>query len=226
MNKDRPSRKPRRSYDNSLRLEHANRTRERILESAVQVLTDGDGKVSSLAEVARAAGVSEPTLYRHFGTRERLLEELEAHWQTKLGFPGLPTKVDDLPAHVGRLFDTFEEHAPLLRSSIRNGVGWEMRLRGRAKRINRIRELVVEKHPDLDDREIDRLTGVLRVLASWEAFDTLTQLGLSSRDAGEAVTWAMKILMANAPTGAGKKSVRAGSPTKSSGKRPAKEKEA
>jgi AcrR family transcriptional regulator len=49
----------------------ARRNRERLLESAAAAFADGD---TSLEAIARAAGVGIGTLYRHFPTREFLVE--------------------------------------------------------------------------------------------------------------------------------------------------------
>jgi AcrR family transcriptional regulator len=51
----------------------ARRNRERLLETAVAAFAVGDGPVS-LEAIARGAGVGIGTLYRHFPTREALIE--------------------------------------------------------------------------------------------------------------------------------------------------------
>jgi AcrR family transcriptional regulator len=51
----------------------AQRNRQRLIEVAQRAFTAGDGKVS-LEAVARQAGVGIGTLYRHFPTREALVE--------------------------------------------------------------------------------------------------------------------------------------------------------
>lgn len=51
----------------------ARRNRERLLEVAAQAFTDGGAEVS-LEAIAREAGVGIGTLYRHFPTREALVE--------------------------------------------------------------------------------------------------------------------------------------------------------
>ena len=51
----------------------AQRNRERILEAAKAAFTR-DGASASLDEIARQAGVGSGTLYRHFATREALIE--------------------------------------------------------------------------------------------------------------------------------------------------------
>lgn len=51
----------------------AQRNRERILEVAKQVFTR-DGAAASLDEIARRAGIGSGTLYRHFPSRDTLIE--------------------------------------------------------------------------------------------------------------------------------------------------------
>ena len=53
----------------------ARRNRERILEIAKEAFTRSGGSIN-LDEVARQAGVGPGTLYRHFPTRDALLEEV------------------------------------------------------------------------------------------------------------------------------------------------------
>jgi AcrR family transcriptional regulator len=51
----------------------AQRNRERILEAAKEAFTR-DGAATSLDEIARQAGIGPGTLYRHFPTRDTLIE--------------------------------------------------------------------------------------------------------------------------------------------------------
>jgi AcrR family transcriptional regulator len=52
----------------------AQRNRERLLEAATAAFLAADGTVVSLEAIARAAGVGIGTLYRHFPSREALVE--------------------------------------------------------------------------------------------------------------------------------------------------------
>ena len=58
-------------------------TRERILEATVEVLARSGTRRLSLSDVAATAGVSRPTLYRWFVSKETLLEAFGVYEQQK-----------------------------------------------------------------------------------------------------------------------------------------------
>lgn len=52
-----------------------------LIETAIRLFTDGSYRGTTTAEIARAAGVSEPILYRHFASKRALyLATLEHVW--------------------------------------------------------------------------------------------------------------------------------------------------
>jgi len=88
-------------------------TRQRILASAAGVLA-GRGN-TSMAEIAAAAGIARGTLYRHFPTRESLLQALEAAANeearvrlAEAGIDGVP--VDEGLARATRALVAVGEH--------------------------------------------------------------------------------------------------------------------
>ena len=55
--------------------------RRRLIETALRVFTEGSYRGTTTAEIARAAGVSEPILYRHFASKRDLyLAALDHVW--------------------------------------------------------------------------------------------------------------------------------------------------
>jgi AcrR family transcriptional regulator len=55
--------------------------REHLLETAARVFTEGSYRGTTTAEIARAAGISEPIIYRHFASKRDLyLATLEYVW--------------------------------------------------------------------------------------------------------------------------------------------------
>ncbi|MDH6538459.1 TetR/AcrR family transcriptional regulator [Streptomyces sp. SPB4] len=85
----------------------ARRNRERILEAAREVIGE-QGTDASLRDVARRADVGLGTLYRHFPTRDTLLEAL-----LRTGFGALTAQADALadrePSPEGALADWLGE---------------------------------------------------------------------------------------------------------------------
>ena len=62
----------------------AQRNRERIVEVAREVFRER-GYDASLDEVAKRAGVGPGTLYRHFPTRDALLDAIMQIWVERVG---------------------------------------------------------------------------------------------------------------------------------------------
>jgi AcrR family transcriptional regulator len=67
-----------------------------LIETAIRLFTDGSYRGTTTAEIARAAGVSEPILYRHFASKRALyLAALEHVWaKTREGWE---RKLDQAP---------------------------------------------------------------------------------------------------------------------------------
>jgi AcrR family transcriptional regulator len=72
-------------------------TRERIVEAAERVMRERGLARTTTKEIARAAGYSEGTLYKHFESKEDLFLAVLAE-----RFPAFVALVEELPARVGR----------------------------------------------------------------------------------------------------------------------------
>src|SRR5438093_1006429 len=96
---------PGRTYRSTLRDEQTDGTRIRILEALVRTMAAGVAGLSVPA-VAREAGVSIPTIYRHFGSKQGLLEALQPYVIQKGGLvpDTILESLDDFGSTVRRLF--------------------------------------------------------------------------------------------------------------------------
>jgi AcrR family transcriptional regulator len=72
-------------------------TRERIVEAAERVMRERGLARTTTKEIARAAGYSEGTLYKHFESKEDLFLAMLTE-----RFPSFVALVEELPARVGR----------------------------------------------------------------------------------------------------------------------------
>jgi AcrR family transcriptional regulator len=70
-------------------------TRELILDAAVRIFAEAGSRGAATRRIAEAAGVSEVTLFRHFGTKEALLEEALAWVARRVEVAPLPEKPAD-----------------------------------------------------------------------------------------------------------------------------------
>ena len=97
----------------SLREEQRALTRTRILEALAELIESHHPLDVTMAAVAERAGVSEPTLYRHFDTKRNLFKALgsELYRQSTAGAP--LNSLDDL---LGFLPALYEQFLPILQS--------------------------------------------------------------------------------------------------------------
>jgi len=67
-----------RAYRSPLRRAQAQATRQRVFDAALGLFADRGYAATSIAGIARAAGVARETIYATFGSKRRILEELVA----------------------------------------------------------------------------------------------------------------------------------------------------
>jgi AcrR family transcriptional regulator len=67
---------PRRKYVSAHRQEQAARTREAVLDAALKLFTEGGWTSTTIAAIAREAGVSKETIYSIWGTKTAVVAEL------------------------------------------------------------------------------------------------------------------------------------------------------
>src|SRR4051812_2774785 len=117
-----PNKGATRTYSSPLRAEQMERTRERILEAAAEQLLEEGIEELSLPRAARRARVSVPTVYRHFSTKEALMQELTDWVDRKLRLSEVPQSIDQFPEYVPRFFVHLDENEPLVRARLLSNV--------------------------------------------------------------------------------------------------------
>lgn len=160
----------------------AQRNRERILEVAKQAFTRSGANIS-LDDVARQAGIGAGTLYRHFPTRDALLEAVYRSGVEKLAaaereFAAAMPPVEALRAWM-RLFVDYMAAKQIIAPALNTIVGGPSKLfEATGVQIKGAINALVERaiksgdiRPDLDPLDLLRaLVGVSNVASSpdWE----------------------------------------------------------
>lgn len=175
----------------------ASSTRERILGALAEVVLEGGLSDFSVQGVADRCGVSHRTVYRHFPTRESMLDGLVEQISAAMAAAGGAAKVehvDELPGAVARNFGLFTDHEALAKAAVRFSVGTATENRDRRQRTDAVEAAVAQLGLADDDARL--VAGVLRHLSSSRTWLLLREAGLDAADTTAAAAWAIEILVA------------------------------
>ena len=191
-----------RPYRSQLREEQAEGTRERILEATLRLTASGLASLS-IPAVAREAGVSVPTIYRHFRTKGALLSAMYPFAARRTGLDAVPdpTSVEELRAAIRAYIERLDGLEDMARAAYASPIADEVRhatMRSRVRRIERVADSV---KPKLRKIHRDRITRLLVVLTSSSALRMWRDhLGASVEEAADDIEWVVRAAIAAATT--------------------------
>ncbi|MGH7922695.1 MAG: TetR/AcrR family transcriptional regulator [Candidatus Dormibacteraceae bacterium] len=182
----------------SLREEHADATRVRILSAVVELLEAGQVEELTVPSIAAAAGVSLRTVYRYYPTREKLLEAAARWIGEELFRHPYPRDLDEVAERFRTEAAHFDQRPGLVRVLALSQLGREVRAYRRRGRLDAIRQALGDEVGALPEDELRRAGAVLAYLHNLLAYTTMREEnGLSGEDVGEAVAWAIRTLVAD-----------------------------
>jgi AcrR family transcriptional regulator len=185
---------PTRVYRSELREEQTDETRARILDATMRVMSTGLAGLSVPA-VAKEAGVSVPTVYRHFRTKRDLLAAVYPHVARRLGLDTIPDprSLDDLHPLIRAIVERLDGLDDLSRAAMASPGASEVRHATMPARYERISRLADSIEPKLRKADRDRITRLLVVLtASGSLRMWRDHLGLSPDEVAEEVDWIVR----------------------------------
>lgn len=195
-----------RPYRSQLRAEQAEETRARILDATVRVMADGLAYVS-IPAVAREAGVSVPTVYRHFATKRDLLAAVYPHVVRRAGLDQLrpPRSMAELRNGVRAYFDHVESYDDLARAAMASPAAEEARHLNMPDRLAIFRQVADSIVPRPSKVDRDRIARLLVILTASSALRMWRDhLGLSVDEAADDVDWMVRAAIAQATGGNGR----------------------
>lgn len=192
--------RPRRAYASGLRDQQAEATRTQILEALVRTMANGVAALSVPA-VAREAGVSIPTIYRHFGSKQGLVDALNPYVVAKGGLmpDRLPETLAEFEPMVRKMFRNLAGMDLTLRAAMASELGRHVRRATMSKRLGVIREVIRRFAPELPEDERDRLANLILILGATPTFHAYRDyLGLGPDASAHLVSWALGTLLEGA----------------------------
>src|ERR1700693_5353799 len=157
----------------------------------------------SVPAVAREAGVSVPTVYRHFGTKNDLLAEVYLHVvrRTAPGELVLPRTLDELRDGVRAAFEGLDSADDLARAAMASPAAAEARRMGMPARLEIYRRMADAIAPRLAQGDRGRIARVLTILISSSALRLWRDhLGSSVEMAADDIDWGIKAAVAGRTT--------------------------
>lgn len=199
MNKPQP-----RNYSSPLRRARALETRERILAGVASWLQSETSSDFTLEAIAAEAGVERRTLFRHFATREALLEAFWIWINARVTPQTLPGSLAELIAAPRETFARFDAEEGVIRASLHTPAGRAMRMGAVAARRRAFRSALGDATRGASATDRRRLETVVHALYSASAWEAMRDYaGVSGSQAGDAASWALEILVESVRRSAG-----------------------
>ena len=110
--------------DGRLRRSQAAR-RERVIAAVLELAAEGGYDAIQVRPIAERTGISSDTIYRYFGSRDRLIAEAVAQWSNREIYEPAPTWLDgetaaeQLLSYYRQLFTVWEANPRLLETYVR-----------------------------------------------------------------------------------------------------------
>jgi AcrR family transcriptional regulator len=170
-------------------------TRDVIVDALIAQLLETGAYDLTYFALARRAGVSVRTLYRHFPTRDDLLDELSRRVNVVVALKEIPRSRESTVALVRTLFATFDRNAPIVSAQIQAGLAGKVRARARQKRVNVVEHVFAQAMPGLAADRRRAAAGLISVLLSANTWARLRdETGLDGTQSGDVTAWAVDTL--------------------------------
>lgn len=183
-------------YESPLRTEQAQATRERILAGVRTMFEQDPDNALGFDELATVSGVNRRTIFRHFPTKEALLEAFWNDANASLGVRFWPESEKDLTALPPALFASLDGIDGIVRASHASGAGRQMRLQANEERQAAFRKSLAEISKGLAPERSKQLEATVQLLFSATAWQTMKDYwSLSGEEAGKAAAWAIEALL-------------------------------
>jgi AcrR family transcriptional regulator len=173
-------------------------TRDAVLDAVVEVFRDR-GFEFSVQEVADRAGLAHRTVYRHFPTRDALIDGVAERFEASFAERGF-TEGDTIDEVVDRIvarFAWFDSESDLVHAVAVKTLATGQRTPPSRRRGESMRALVREKYANLPADEFEASFVALRALIGMVGWHLLTSEGVASDVAAQTVRRMVEVTLAD-----------------------------
>ena len=183
-----------RRYELKARAEKAAETRRRITEATVALHQEVGPARTTVAEIARRAGVQRLTVYNHFPEERDLVTACEAHWLAEHPLPdvgpllGVEDPVERLTAVLAAFYGWYRETEAMTEKVTRDAPALPAFAETRAAEREQQQALLGALTRGLGrSRRVRAMVALALEFATWQR---LSREGLSDREAAAAMAYA------------------------------------
>lgn len=183
-----------RTYQKRARAAAEQETRQRITAAAVALHSTVGPARTTIAEIARRAGVSRVTVYSHFPDDAALLAACSSHWAERhpspdvVAWAAIADEGERLRAALAELYAWYEANETMLANSERDAALVPALADLRARRTKPALEAMLGLLAPAGDGDRRALVAVALELRTWQ---TLAGRGLSSEQAARVMARAV-----------------------------------
>lgn len=187
-----------RSYESALRREQADRTRAALLEACEALMLEGPVEEVTLPRIAKRAGVTAPTAYRHFADQDALMSGFLEHLRHRIGM-GLATVAAVPPESVHAIplvnYASYERDAKVLRAVMASPAYERVRLARPVDRAGMALDAWAAHRGTIPEAQLRERLGALYLMVTPAAWRWLRDTwGLDAESAARAASWATRAL--------------------------------
>jgi len=188
-----------RSYSSPIRDAQVEQTRALLFDTARTLLVEGGLDALTLPKLAQAAGVSVPTVYRHFPTIDDLIRAFLEWLRPRVGQTPerlLATSAERLPKLPLENYPRYEAEAAVLRPLMESREFNRVRVASMSGRAQTAAAMLRPVAPGWSEAQLEAISGTLYMLNSPQAWRWFRDTwAVESDEAARAVSWAMRTLL-------------------------------
>ncbi len=188
-----------RTYSSPIRDAQVEQTRALLFDTARALLVEGGLDALTLPKLAQAAGVSVPTVYRHFPTVDDLIRAFLEWIRPRIGQTPerlLATSADRLPELPLENYPRYEAEAAVLRPLMESREFNRVRVASMSDRARTAAGLLRPEAPGWSDAQLEAMAGAIYILSAPQAWRWFRETwAVEADEAARAASWAMRTLI-------------------------------